>query len=159
MNVRCGEAAMRVRVLCRREGLAQCGWGLCSAGALLLFGRSSPRVAFSNSPPHLRQAVGGGEEGTPNNPPQLPPGTASRLACFAGRRCRLGPTPYSCASHPQPEPPRHWPPSRGHYHRQTGATTPIKPVITLRKHTLMLLSAKPIPSLHVVLGWDFLPGE
>ena len=30
---------------------------LCSAGALLLFGRSFPRTAFSNSPPHLRQAV------------------------------------------------------------------------------------------------------
>ena len=34
------------------------------------------------------QAVGGGEEGTPTNPPQTPPGTASRLACrFASRRC------------------------------------------------------------------------
>ena len=66
-----------MRVLCRREGLAQCGWGLRSAGgacavrvglaqcgwglrnagALLLFGRSFPRTAFSNSPPHLRQEV------------------------------------------------------------------------------------------------------
>ena len=34
------------------------------------------------------QAVGGGEEGPPSNPPQLPPGTASRLAyLFASRRC------------------------------------------------------------------------
>ena len=40
-----------------REGLAQCGCCLCSAGALLLFGRSLPRTAFSNSPPHLRQAT------------------------------------------------------------------------------------------------------
>ena len=119
---------MRVRVLCRREGLAQCGWGLCSAGALLLFGRSLPRTAFSDSPQLPRQAVGGGEEGTPNNPPQLPPGTASRLACFAGRRCRLGPAPGSCANSPQPKPPRHWPPSRSHNPRQAGATIPVMPV-------------------------------
>ena len=33
------------------------------------------------------QAVGGGEEGPPTSPPQLPPGTASRPACLDGRRC------------------------------------------------------------------------
>ena len=83
-----------MRVLCRREGLAQCGCGLYNAGALLLFGHSFPRTAFSNSLPLPRQAVGGGEEGPPYNPPQLPPDTASRLACFAGRRCRLGPSQF-----------------------------------------------------------------
>ena len=68
-----------------RVGPVQCG---CAAAIRAFL----PRPPFSNSPPHLRQAVGGGEEGPPHNPPQLPPGTASRLACFAGRRCRLGPT-------------------------------------------------------------------
>lgn len=37
----------------------------------------------------VRQAVDGSQEDTPTNPPQLPPGTASRLAgLFANRRCR-----------------------------------------------------------------------
>jgi len=49
-------------------------------------------VSHARYPRHVPieqwQAVGGGEEGTPNNPPQSPPGTASRPASlFAGLRC------------------------------------------------------------------------
>ena len=122
-----------MRVLCRREGLAQCGCAAAIRAFLpphsLLQLPSAPKAGGrTRSPPHLRQAVGGGEEGPPHNPPQLPPGTASRLACFAGRRCRLGPAPSSCANSPQPKPPRHWPPNRSHNPRQAGATIPVMPV-------------------------------
>ena len=43
--------------------------------------------------PGSGQAVGGGEEGTPSNPPQLPSGTASRPACLDGRRCQSNSLP------------------------------------------------------------------
>ena len=139
-----------MRVLCRREGLAQCGCGLCSAGALLLFGRSFPRTAFSNSPPHQRQAVvvhaatpcagsfsapfapkAGGRRrrgGYPQQPPaaaagyRQPPGLLRRAAV------PIEPEPSSCANSPQPKPPRHWPPNRSHNPRQAGATIPVMPV-------------------------------
>ena len=115
-----------------RVGPVQCG---CAAAIRAFL----PRPPFSNSPPHLRQA------GVPVllRSQGRRSAAARRVLPTTRRSCRrvppaaegaieaavpIGPLANSQANHPQPEPPRHWPPSRSHNPRQAGATIPVMPV-------------------------------
>ena len=151
MNVRCGEAA--VRVLCRREGLAQCGRGLRNAGAACAVrvrccysGVPSPaqpsptpfRSQGRRSYPFFYAPKAGGRQrrgGYPQQPPaaaagyRQPPGLLRRAAVPVGPCAKLlckqpaTKATAALAAKPESQPPS----SRCHYTRHDSATTPAKP--------------------------------
>ena len=168
MNVRCGEAAMRV--LCKRRGLSNAG-GACAVRVRCCYsGVPSPaqpsptpfRSQGRRSYPFFYAPKAGGRRrrgGYPQQPPaaaagyRQPPGLLRRAAVPVGPCARLlckqpaTRATAALAAKPESQPPS----SRCHYSSQANTTIgKLKPILSPKI---------PIPSLHVVSERDILTGE